>query len=145
MASRQDTVDYLLDQAAHAGRLSFKKMFGEYALYCDGKMAALVCDDQLFVKPTAAGRAFLGAPREGRPFPGAKAWFLIDGDECEDADWLSDLIRITARELPLPKPKVKKATAKTRAKAKSKTVKVKRPGKAAAKRVPPRPKKAQKN
>ncbi len=145
MASRQDTIDYILDQAARAGRLSFKKMFGEYALYCDGKMAALVCDDQLFIKPTNAGRTFIGTPREGFPFPGAKAWFLIDGDACEDGDWLSDLLRITARELPPPKDKIKKA----KPKAKSKTVKVRRPAKKAGTKPPAKPraksKKAQKN
>jgi len=123
MATRQDTIDYLLDQIARAGRVSAKKMFGEYALYCDGKTVALVCDDQLFMKPTEAGRAFIGKVREGFPYPGAKPWLLIDGDACEDADWLSDLVRLTARELPLPKVKTKKA----KPKAKSKTVKVKKP------------------
>ena len=121
MATRQDTIDYLLDQIARAGRVSAKKMFGEYALYCDGKTVALVCDDQLFMKPIEAGRAFIGKVREGFPYPGAKPWFLIDGDACEDADWLSDLVRLTARELPLPKAKAKK----TKLKAKSKVVKVK--------------------
>lgn len=138
MATRQDTIDYLLDQAARAGRVSAKKMFGEYALYCEGKTVALVCDDQLFIKPTDAGRAFIGKVREGSPYPGAKPWFLIDGDACEDADWLSELIRITARELPPPKVKTKKA----KPKAKSKAVKVKRPAKRAA--VKPAPKRAAK-
>ena len=130
MATRKDTIDYLLDQAARAGRLSAKKMFGEYALYCEGKTGALVCDDQLFIKPTQAGAAFIGKPREGFPYPGAKPWFLVDGDACEDADWLSDLVRLTARELPLPKVKVKKA----KLKAKSKAVKVKQPAKGAARK-----------
>ncbi|RYD21729.1 MAG: response regulator, partial [Spirochaetia bacterium] len=31
---------------------------GEYGLYLDGRLVALVCDDQLFVKPTVAGRAY---------------------------------------------------------------------------------------
>lgn len=113
MASRQDTADYLLEQIARAGRVSAKNMFGEYAIYCDGKVVALVCDDQLFVKPTNAGRALIGKAREGRPYPGAKPHFLIDGDLWEDADWISDLIRATARELPVPKPKAKRAAKKT--------------------------------
>ncbi|MGE3334126.1 MAG: TfoX/Sxy family protein [Rhodospirillaceae bacterium] len=113
MASRQDTADYLLEQIARAGRVSAKKMFGEYAIYCDGKVVALVCDDQLFVKPTDAGRALIGKPREGRPYPGAKPHFLIDGDLWEDADWISEFIRATARELPVPKPKAKRAAKKT--------------------------------
>ena len=46
MASQQGTVDYLLDQLAGAGGVSAKKMFGEYGLYCDGKMFAIVADDR---------------------------------------------------------------------------------------------------
>lgn len=53
-------------------------MFGEYALYCDGKTVALICDDQLFIKPTVSGHAYIGAVAEGFPYPGAKPWF-----ECE--------------------------------------------------------------
>lgn len=60
MASQQSTVDFILEQIAAAGSVSAKKMFGEYGIYCDGKMVALVCDDQLFIKPTLAGKAFIG-------------------------------------------------------------------------------------
>ncbi len=115
MATRADTVAFLLDQLARARGVTARKMFGEYALYRDGKTVALVCDDTLFVKSTAEGRAFIGAVREGRPFPGAKPWLLIDGDQCEDADWLCDLIGITARALPLPKVKAKPVKKRPRA------------------------------
>jgi TfoX/Sxy family transcriptional regulator of competence genes len=112
MASRQDTADYLLEQIARAGPVSAKKMFGEYAIYCGGKVVALLCDDQLFLKPTVAGRALLGKAREGSPYPGAKPHLVIDADLWEDADWMADLIRATAQELPAPKPKGKKRPAK---------------------------------
>lgn len=105
MASRQENVDYIVDQAAAAGAVSAKKMFGEYGIYCDGKMVALVCDDQLFVKPSAGGRAYLGTVQEASPYPGAKPCFLIGGERWEDAAWLAELLRITTRELPLPKKK----------------------------------------
>ncbi len=106
MASQQKTVDYLLAQMAGAGAVSAKKMFGEYGLYLDGRMVALVCDDQLFVKPTAAGRTYLGeAVQEAPPYPGAKPCLRIDGTHWDDLEWLAGLIRVTARELPLPRPK----------------------------------------
>src|SRR5260221_2064822 len=72
MGSRQSIVDYLVGQMATAGAVSARKMFGEYGVYCDGKMVALVCDDQLFVKPTASGRAHVGNVTEAPPYPGAK-------------------------------------------------------------------------
>ena len=105
MSSQQKTVDYILEQAAGAGAVTAKKMFGEYGMYCDGKIIALICDDQLFIKPTAAGRAYLGEVTDGEPFPGAKPYFLIEGDRWDDADWLADLVKTTADDLPLPKPK----------------------------------------
>jgi TfoX/Sxy family transcriptional regulator of competence genes len=109
MASKQRTIDFIIEQISQAGVVSARKMFGEYALYCDGKVVALVCDDQLFVKPTAAGKVFLGNPIEGIPYPGAKPSWHISGDLWEDAEWLTDLIRITAAELPLLKKKERKA------------------------------------
>jgi TfoX/Sxy family transcriptional regulator of competence genes len=79
-------------------------MFGEYAIYCDGKVVALVCDNQLFVKPTAAGRALLGAVTEASPYEGAKPHFLV-AEQLDDPSLMSQLVRITAAELPAPKPK----------------------------------------
>lgn len=110
MASDPDFIDFIVEQMGAAGSISQKKMFGEYALYCDGKVVALVCDNQLFVKPTAGGRAYIGAAVEAPPYPGAKPYFLIE-DAFEDRDWISGLIKITAQELPLPKPKRRKTKA----------------------------------
>ena len=104
MASDLTFVEYVRDQMSAAGTITFRKMFGEYAIYCEGKVVALVCDNQLFVKPTSAGRAFVEQVTEAPPYPGAKAHFLI-GDELDDGEWISNLIRTTERELPLPKPK----------------------------------------
>lgn len=103
MATDSRTIAFLLEQLAGAGEVSARAMFGEYGLYCDGRIVALVCDDRLYVKPTAAGRMFIGAPDEEPPYSGAKPSFLIS--EVDDAEWLSELIRLTAAELPLPKPK----------------------------------------
>ena len=113
MASDQDFVDFIVDQLENAGDITSRKMFGEYAIYCDGKVTALVCDNQLFVKPTEAGRSFIGEVVEAPPYPGAKMSFLIE-DGFEDRDWISDLVRITAKELPEPKPKKKKKKTTTR-------------------------------
>jgi TfoX/Sxy family transcriptional regulator of competence genes len=109
MATKQATVDFLLEQMSDAGNVTMRKMFGEYAIYCDSKVVALVCDDKLFVKPTHAGRTFIETVEEAPPYPGAKLYFHISGDLWDDHQWLSELIAKTAEELPLPKPKKKKA------------------------------------
>ncbi len=104
MASDENFVKFVCEQIASAGQVRYRKMFGEYALYCNEKVVALICDNQLFVKPTAAGRAFIGTVTEAPAYPGAKPAFLID-DKVEDAEWLSELIEVTERELPVPKKK----------------------------------------
>ncbi len=107
MASDLSFVEFVVDQLDEDCAVTYKRMFGEFGLYSDGKIFALICDDRLFVKPTDGGRAFIGEVVESPPYPGAKPSFLIE-DQIEDPQWLSELVRITARELPAPKPKKRK-------------------------------------
>jgi TfoX/Sxy family transcriptional regulator of competence genes len=107
MVSDRSFVEFIADQLKDAGQITWKKMFGEYAIYCEAKVVALVCDNRLFVKPTEAGRVFIGNVTEAPPYPGAKVSFLMD-DRVEDREWISKLIRITFEELPEQKIKKKK-------------------------------------
>lgn len=111
MASDAHFVDYVLEQMQGVGSLESRKMFGEYAIYCNQKVVALVCNNQLFVKITAQGQAFIDKAFQpvllAPPYPSAKDSFLIQ-DQLDDLEWLIQLIRITADALPIPKPKTKK-------------------------------------
>ncbi len=108
MATDKEFVDFVLDQIENAGEITAKKMFGEYGVFSNGKIFALICDNKLFIKPTESGRAFIQDVVEAPPYKGAKPSFLIE-DKIEDRDWLSELIRISLKELPEPKPKKKKS------------------------------------
>lgn len=111
MATDPRTADYLIGQVAALGTVDVRKMFGEYGVWCDGKTVALLCDDQLFVKPTPAGRAHVGQVIGGVPeapaYPGAKPGLVIDPDLWADAEWLGQLFTVTAAALPAPKPRPK--------------------------------------
>ena len=111
MASDKQFIEFVTDQIRNAGQISYKMMFGEYGLYSDGKLFALVCDNRLFIKPTESGRKFIKDVVEAPPYPGASPRFLIE-EKLEDHEWLSNLVRITLRELPEPKKKKKKKTRK---------------------------------
>ncbi len=65
-------------------------------------MVALVCDEQLFIKPTAAGRALIGEVTEGEPYKGAKPCFVISAEKWDDDEFMADLIRVSTAELPTP-------------------------------------------
>lgn len=107
MASDQNFVDFVVEQIQNVGKITAKKMFGEYGIYADEILFALVCDNKLFVKPTISGRAFIGEVVEASPYEGAKPSFLIE-EKIEDSDWLSELIRISLTELPPTKARKKK-------------------------------------
>lgn len=119
MSTDADFMQYLCDQAGLGPRLTFRKMFGEYALYLGGKVVALVCDNQLYLKPTPQGRALLAAVSEHPPYPGAKPYFRLV-DELEDRATLQRVLVATADALPAPRPKVASpAKAKPAAKART--------------------------
>ena len=106
MASNADFVQYIADQCADAGEIVTKKMFGDYGIYCDGKIFGLICDDCFYLKPTEAVRNLLRVTNLRPPYDGAKDYFYIA--DVDDRDYLSMLVRETCRVLPMPKPKKKK-------------------------------------
>ena len=107
MASDKSFLEFLVDQIENAGQITYRMMFGEYGVFSDGKIFALVCDNKLFIKPTEAGRAFINEPVLAPAYPGAKMSFLIE-EKLEDRDWISELVRLTLKEIPEPKPKKRK-------------------------------------
>ena len=109
MTNDQDFIDFVVDQVQNGCEPTYRHMFGGTTLYLNGKVVALICDNQLFVKPTEGGREYIGTVVEAPPYEGAKNSFLI-ADELEDAEWLTELLVITERELPAPRPKKKRKT-----------------------------------
>jgi len=105
MATDPRTIEHLLEQLSSIEGVSARKMFGEYGVFCGDKMVALVCKDELFVKPTEQGRALTPEAPSASPYTGAKPCLQISADLWDDADWLCELIKMTALDLPAPKPK----------------------------------------
>lgn len=106
MASNPSFVQYIADQCSGAGEIITKKMFGDYGIYCDGKIFGLICDDCFYLKPTDAAKPLLRTVEMRPPYEGAKNYFFIS--EVDDHDYLSMLVRETCKALPEPKPKKRK-------------------------------------
>jgi TfoX/Sxy family transcriptional regulator of competence genes len=104
MSSDLEFVQHVYDFVREVSDVSYKKMFGEYAVYVGPKVVALVCDNSLFLKPTEAGRSLLESPVEAPPYPGSKPYFLLD-EHLDNRELLSDLFRVTEAALPPPKTK----------------------------------------
>jgi TfoX/Sxy family transcriptional regulator of competence genes len=107
MATDPDFVDHVTDQVRLGARLARRKMFGEYALYVDGKVVAFACDNSLFVKPSAAASRLAPDLPQRPPYPGAKNYPVAD-ELLDDPQMLRRLLLETATLMPLPKPKFPK-------------------------------------
>jgi TfoX/Sxy family transcriptional regulator of competence genes len=110
MATAKATVAYICEQVQGAGVIAARPMFGEYGLYCDGKMVGLICDDQLFLKPTPQAMAILGPVPMAPAYSGGKPMALAV-EALDDADLMARVVAMIASEVPEPKPK-KPKTAK---------------------------------
>ncbi|MBR5963043.1 MAG: TfoX/Sxy family protein [Bacteroidaceae bacterium] len=106
MASSIDFVQYIADQCADAGEITFKKMFGDYGIYCNGVIFGLVCDDKFYVKPTETARNLLRVVELRPPYEGAKDYFYIA--DVDDHEYISSLVRETVKALSQPKAKKRK-------------------------------------
>ena len=106
MARNADFVQYIADQCSGAGDIVAKKMFGDYGIYCNGKIFGLICDEHFYLKPIDEVRPLLRQIDMRPPYEGAKPYFYIA--DVDDHDYLSALVRETCRHLPEPKPKKKK-------------------------------------
>lgn len=102
MATNLETIKKIAELFAPAG-VAYRKMFGEYALYYDGKIFAYVCDDRLLVKPVPAARKLLPDAKSALPYEGAKPMLLIE--DLSDSDFLCGLAKAVAAELPQKKRK----------------------------------------
>lgn len=114
MATDQDFIDYVAEQAGLGERLTRRKMFGEYAVYVDGKVVAFACDNSLFVKPSAAAKELAPDLPQRPPYPGAKNYPVAD-ELLDDADALRRLFLETAALMPEPGPRKARKPRRTQA------------------------------
>ena len=105
MATRKEYIEYVCEQIADVGEVQYKKMFGEYMIYVNGKPVIIVCDDVAYVKEKEEIADLMNMADTGFPYQGAKEHYVLDVDD-------SNLARKVVMELekitPLPKSKTKK-------------------------------------
>ncbi|MFG1784162.1 TfoX/Sxy family protein [Rhodococcus oryzae] len=104
MTTGKETVAHVLGQLEPLD-VRARAMFGEYGLYCDEKIVALICDDTVFVKPSEVADEYLDAVTLAAPYPGAKDYLAIPQERLADTDWLHEFIQRTADALPRPRKK----------------------------------------
>ena len=109
MSTGKETIEFLLSQLEPLD-VRARAMFGEYGVYCDEKIVALVCDDTFYLKPTDAADDYSADLTPGPAYPGSNDYLAVDGDLVEDAERFQALVKATAELLPVPKPKKPRAS-----------------------------------
>jgi TfoX/Sxy family transcriptional regulator of competence genes len=112
MATSKETIDFILGKLRDRSRFSARAMFGEYALYADGKVVALVCDDRLYVKILPASQALERVCEKGEPYPGAKPHYLVEEGHLSTLENLPAILGAIAGSLPQKKSKGKRKRAR---------------------------------
>jgi len=82
-----------------------RKMFGEYALYLDGRIPAFVTDGILGLKITDFQDERLTPELRAPIYPGSKDYWRIPAELLQDGDWIREAILETTALVTPPKPK----------------------------------------
>ncbi len=107
MATQKETIEFILAKLRDARRFSARAMFGEYALYADGKVVALVCDNRLFVKIVPASGDLESLCEKGQPYPGARPHYLVEEGQLATLPNLPGILFSIAESLPVKKKSVR--------------------------------------
>lgn len=109
MGTRKETAAFILEQLGHPDRFSVKPMFGEFALYADGKPVAFICDDQLLLKIMPESASMEGRCEKAPAYPGSKDYYLVPEDVITGERKLAAMLLRMGEALHV---KVKKAARK---------------------------------
>ena len=86
MATSIDYLEYVLDLLIEVSNVTYKKMMGEYILYCDGIIFGGIYDNRFLIKKTKSleNMGF----KEEIPYPSAKPMYLVDIENREEINEL---------------------------------------------------------
>jgi TfoX/Sxy family transcriptional regulator of competence genes len=108
MSTSKETVEFILGKLGRG--FSARAMFGEYALYAEGKVVSLICGDTLYVKILPASAELESICEKGEPYPGAKPHYILEEGQLDTVSSLQSILKDIA--VSLPKKKVKKTSRK---------------------------------
>jgi TfoX/Sxy family transcriptional regulator of competence genes len=109
MASSPEQIEAVMSRLRQAGDVSMRRMFGEAAVYLDGRVVALICDGALFLRPYPDAADLLPNAPLAPPYPGAKPHLAPSEADQANPELMASALAAIAREAPLPKKRRPKA------------------------------------
>lgn len=109
MACREEFVEYLCDRISTAGRVRYRRLFGEYCIYVNDKAVILACDNVAYVKKHPAIEHLMQDAETGFPYDKAREHYILDE---RDRELCVAVVKILAEVLPYPNKKSPKKAKK---------------------------------
>ena len=107
MATSKEYLSFILEQLSSLDGISYRMMMDEYLIYYHGKVAAYICDGRFLVKPVPSVIKMLPEVEYDAISKGGRKK-LLQVDDIDNRELLTNLFMAMYDELPEPKPKKKK-------------------------------------
>lgn len=104
MATNINFINYTCEQLNGMGKLTYKKIFGEYMLYINDKPIIIVCDNTAYIKKLECIKELMKSESTGYPYDGAKEHYILDID---DKEFIKKVIMEVEKVTKIPKKKTK--------------------------------------
>lgn len=100
MSTSKEYMQFVLDQLEGFPDVTYRKMFGEYMVYLQGRPVLLVCDNCAMVKKLPELAELMRGAPDGLHYEGARVHSVLD---LEDRELVRQVMDILLRVTPLPK------------------------------------------
>ena len=108
MATKKATAEFILGKLRHPGHFSVRAMFGEFALYANGKTVGFICDNLLYVKILPASRDLELLCEKASAYPGSKLYYLVEETQLSTLPKFPAILFAIAEATPAKKRKLRK-------------------------------------
>lgn len=112
MPTQKETVEFILEKLGMPKRFAVRAMFGEYALYANGKVVGLVCNDQLYVKILPASAELESICDKDEAYKGSKLFYVVEESQLSQIPNLPEILLNIAKSLPAKKKSKRKQNKK---------------------------------
>ena len=99
MATSKEYIEFVCEQLQGIDGVTYKKMFGEYMVYVQGKPLLLVCDNTVMIKKLPELAALMQGAPEDFPYEGAKLHYVLD---IENRELTRKAVEVLSQCIPLP-------------------------------------------
>lgn len=104
MATDISFITYVTEQLEGIGKITYRKMFGEYLIYVNDKPVVVVCDNIAYVKKLDCIESKMNNEQVGYPYKGAKEHYILDVD---NSDFIKSIVTEVEKVTEVPKKKTK--------------------------------------